>query len=143
MSDFRFIDHSADAIREKNQAVLAALEALGNQAVSHAKQNITQSIPRNGGPTTTGALRNSIGHQVDGDNELVYVGTNQEYAVYNELGTGVYLEGGGGRQTPWTYRDKQGNFHTTRGMKPIHFLKKAVQGHSDEYKRIAEQYLKG
>jgi HK97 gp10 family phage protein len=138
MSDFRFIDHSADAINEKNRRVLAALEALGQQAVTRAKQNIT-AAPR----VDTGALRNSVGHQVDGDNELAYVGTNQEYAVYNELGTGIYLEGGGGRQTPWSYKDKKGNWHTTRGMKPIHFLKKAVQDHTNEYKRVAEQYLKG
>ena len=137
MSDVKITDHSDEAIAAKDRAVRAALEAMGMQAVTHARQNITAA-----GRVDTGALRSSIDHQVAADEELVYVGTNQEYAVYNEMGTGIYLEGGGGRQTPWSYQDKKGIWHTTRGMKPVHFLKNAVQDHKDEYQRIAEQYLK-
>lgn len=137
MSDVKITDHSDEAIAAKDRAVRAALEAMGMQAVTHARQNITAA-----GRVDTGALRSSIDRQVAADEELVYVGTNQEYAVYNEMGTGIYLEGGGGRQTPWSYQDKKGIWHTTRGMKPIHFLKNAVQDHKDEYQRIAEQYLK-
>ena len=143
MADFKFIDNSAEVLAAKDEAVLAALEAMGLQAVSHAKQNITEAVPRNMDGTSTGALRNSVNHQVSESEEVVYVGTNQDYAVYNEYGTGIYAEGGKGRKTPWRYQDAKGNWHTTRGMKPIHFLKKAVQDHIDEYKRIAEKYLKG
>ena len=138
MSDFTFVDHSAEVIAEKNRLVEGALEAMGNQAVSHAKSNITRA-----GRVDTGALRNSLSHLVAPDEEAVYVGTNQEYAIYNEYGTGIYLEGGGGRQTPWSYKDHKGNWHTTRGMKAIHFLRNAIQDHLREYKQIAESILKG
>jgi hypothetical protein len=74
--------------------------------------------------------------------KAVYVGTNNEYAVYNELGTGIYTDGGGGRQTPWRYQDAKGNWHTTQGMKPIHFLKNAATEHSAEYRKKFEEYLK-
>lgn len=137
MSTVRFTDNSAAAIEAMNEAVEAALEAIGQQAVSHAKSNITEA-----GRVATGALRNSVSHLVATDEKAVYVGTNQEYAVFNELGTGIYLDGGGGRQTPWAYQDANGNWHRTRGMQPIHFLKNAVQGHESEYQSIAEQVIK-
>lgn len=135
-------DNTEEAIRELETKIQAALEAVGNQAVSHAKQNITAGVPRNADSwyTPTGNLKNSMTHIVKGD--TCYVGTNNEYAIYNELGTGVYADGGKGRKTPWMYKDDQGNVHITRGMKPLHFLKNAVMNNIKEYKAIFEQYLK-
>ena len=132
------IDNSAEFIAAKDEAIAAALEAIGNQAVSHAQSNITAA-----GRVDTGAMRNSVDHLAKPDEETVYVGTNNEYAPYHELGTGIYAEGGPGRQTPWFYVDAKGQGHRTRGLKAIHFLKNAVQDHMDEFKVIAKQYLKG
>jgi len=137
MSSVKFTDNSADTIRAKNKAVEAALEAMGIQAESHAKSNITKA-----GRVDTGAMRSSMNHLVIASEETVYVGTNKQYAIYNEYGTGIYAEGGGGRKTPWSYQDGNGQWHTTRGMTAIHFLKKAVQEHISEYKAIAERILK-
>lgn len=136
--DFRIKDNSGEVLRALPEAVEAALEAVGNQAVSHSKSIVTRESR-----VDTGALRNSINHLVSMDEQAVYVGTNQEYAIYNEYGTGIYLDGGGGRQSPWSYKDKRGKWHRTRGMKPIHFLRDAIAKHLDEYKQIIEQYLKG
>ena len=136
-----FIDRSGEAIEAMSEAIEAALEAIGNQAVSHAKSNIDSKIPRHGGPTT-GSLKNSISHAVATDENTVYIGTNNEYAIYNEFGTGIYADGGRGRQSPWSYKDDKGQWHRTRGITPIHFLKNAVQEHIDEYQRIAEAEIK-
>ena len=130
-------DNSAEVLRELDSKIEAALEACGNQAVSHAKQNITQA-----GRVDTGAMRNSISHQVDAGDKSVYIGTNIEYAIYHELGTGIYLEGGGGRQTPWAYQDASGAWHRTRGMKPIHMIKNGVSGSVNDFKSIANDILK-
>ena len=130
------VDNTDKILKELEQQCKAALEACGNQAVTHAKQNITSA-----GRVDTGALRNSISHQVEDD--TCYVGTNQEYAIYNEYGTGIYVEDGTGRQSPWAFQDKNGEWHMTHGMKPIHFLKNALADHVDEYKKIIEQQLKG
>lgn len=59
----------------------------------------------------------------------------------HELGTGIYASEGNGRKDPWFYQDDEGKWHKTRGMKPIHFLKRAIEEHVDEYRRIAEQEL--
>ena len=129
-------DNTGDIKKALYWQAQAALEACGQQAVSHAKQNITAA-----GRVDTGAMRNSMNHQVVASEYACYVGTNQEYAIYNEYGTGIYAEGGNGRKTPWTYVDDKGEGHRTRGMKPIHFLKNAIQDHIDEYKNIIKNEL--
>lgn len=138
MTEIELIDNSAEVLAAKEQAIIAALEAVGQQAVSHAKQNITRE-----GRVDTSAMRDSVNHQVVASEDAVYVGTNQEYAIYHEYGTGIYADGGRGRQTPWRYQDKRGEWHTTRGIKAIHFLQNAAQDHVDEYKNIVESILKG
>lgn len=136
MVEFRIeADHSDEAIRDLESKIGAALEAVGNQAVSHAKSIITEA-----GRVDTGALRNSLSHEVKG--KTCYVGTNNEYAIYHEYGTGIYADGGKGRKSPWFYVDKKGQGHFTRGMKPIHFLKDGIGKHLREYREIIEQILK-
>ena len=76
-------------------------------------------------PVDTGDLRNSITHEVE-DN-VGYVGTNKEYAPYVEYGTGIFASEGNGRDTPWSYQDDEGNWHTTIGQKPQPFLEPAAQ----------------
>ena len=135
--DVKITDNSDKVLSALKEKIEAALEAIGNQAVSHAKQEITQA-----GRVDTGALRNSISHQVAMGEESVYFGTNQSYAIYHEMGTGIYAEGGGGRQTPWFYVDAKGEGHWTRGVKPVHFLKNAAANHLEEYSSIAETIFK-
>lgn len=144
-------DHTSEAIAEKDAAVLRALEAIGIKCEGYAKLLC---------PVDTGRLRNSITHALSGSapaissytnnsthattnatqragtagkpvavktytyegsapggEEAVYVGTNVEYAPYVEYGTQ----------------------RTT--AQP--FLKPAVHDHADEYKKIAESFLKG
>lgn len=137
MADIKLVDHSDEAKEAMEEAVLAALEAIGQQAVSYAKSNITEA-----GRVDTGAMRNSVSHQVEGGERAVYVGTNQEYAAFHEMGTGIYLDGGGGRTTPWSYQDAKGNWHTTHGIQPIHFLRNAVQDHQDELIQLGGEIIK-
>lgn len=131
-----FVSHADDVLDALDNQSRAALEAIGLQATSHAKSTITAESR-----VDTGALRNSISHIVDSSGKSVMIGTNVRYAVYNEMGTGIYIAGG--RKSPWSYKDAKGNWHRTRGLKPIHFLKNAVEKHREEYKRIIERFLKG
>ena len=130
-------DNSAEVLRELDSKIEAILEALGIQGVGAVVDIITSESR-----VDTGAMRNSISHQVDAGDKSVYIGTNIEYAIYHELGTGIYLEGGGGRQTPWAYKDANGEWHRTRGMKPIHMIKNGVSGSVNDFKSIANDILK-
>ncbi len=69
-------------------------------------------------PVDTGRLRASISHAVDADEKAAYIGTNVEYAIYVELKDSKHKVG------------------------QAHFLRDAAANHADEYKRIAETYLK-
>lgn len=154
MPDFeiKITDNSGEILRQFEQSLQIALEAVGTQAESHAKQVISDALvyghtdlmrhgEKDNSRVDTGRLRNSVAHSVV--QEEVYIGTNLEYAPYHELGTGIYASQPGGRQSPWVYYDRHGKAHRTKGLYPIHFLKKAASEHSDEYKAIIEKIMRG
>lgn len=133
------IENNKDVfLNAAQEQIEKALTMIGMQAEGYAKDIITAE-----GRVDTGAMRNSIAHAVEMDEQAVYIGSNLEYAVYNEVGTGIYAEGGGGRKTPWMYQDRNGEWHKTVGMKPIHMLKHAAADHGDEYRAMVEAALKG
>ena len=125
-------DNSRLVKAEFEAAALRALEKCGLIAEGYAKRMC---------PVDTGNLRNSITHQVDISELLCRIGSNSEYAVYVELGTGIYYPGG--RQTPWVYQDAHGNWHLTNGQRAQPYLKPAVADHVAQYKRIIGEEMKG
>ena len=111
-------------------ACLRALERCGMEAEGYAKDLA---------PVDTGRGRNSISHKVDESEPAAYIGTNLDYMIFQELGTGKYAEGG--RPTPWVYRDSNGNYHWTRGNPAKPFLKPAVADHAQTYRNIIEDEM--
>lgn len=119
-----------DAVLSGSQAAIRrAAEIIGGMAESYAKQLC---------PVDTGNLRNSITHTTENNNRTVVIGSSVTYAPFIELGTGKYADGGGGRQTPWSYQDSNGNWHTTSGMPPRPYLRPAIENHKDEYKEVLQ-----
>ena len=103
------ITNNADEVRDAMaSAIIRGLEACGMAAETYAKL---------GCPVDTGRLRNSIAHKVVEDEQAAYIGSNVEYAPYQELGT-------------------------SRGVTAKHFLKNAAANHSEEYKRLVEESMK-
>ena len=74
-------DNTEEIKRRTAAAIRRGLEAVGIQAASNAKVEITMDPVR----VDTGRLRNSITHAVQ--DESVYIGTNVEYAIYVHEGT--------------------------------------------------------
>lgn len=122
----RFDSYPGDALK--------ALEMCGMLAEGYAVINATQQKI-----VDTGNLRNSITHEVVPEEMAAYVGTNVDYAIYNEMGTGKYIPGG---SPPWVYVDAQGNFHRTEGMPARPFIKPAVADHEPEFIQIIGDILK-
>lgn len=137
MADFEFIDHTDEVKDKTEEAILIALEACGIQCQSHAIKNLKSKMTTSG----TGRLAKSITHEVDREEKCAIIGSNVEYAIYNEFGTGRYAADGSGRKTPWVYVDDEGVGHKTHGMKPKHFLRDALMNHREEYKGIFKKYL--
>ena len=86
---------------------------------------IVENSAKQNCPVDDGQLRQSITHTVEGTKGEI--GTSVEYAPYVEVGTGIYSTEGNGRQTPWSYEDANGEWHTTEGMVAQPFLKPALE----------------
>ena len=74
--EFSLTDNSDLIKNALPEQIATALEAVGLQCEGYTKMLA---------PVDTGRLRNSITHEVIGD--TAYIGTNVEYAVYQEMGT--------------------------------------------------------
>ena len=126
--------------RALDDTIEACLEDWGMEAQGLATEEIS-GIYGEPKRVDTGNLRGSIGYVVHKNEDTVYVGTNVEYAVWVHEGTGIYAAEGGGRQTPWFYKDEKGKWHFTRGMKPNRFLRNAIERHEQNYKDIADKHF--
>lgn len=137
MNDVTFISHADDVLNALEAAIDNALEEIGMVAETYAKDNLT-AFPH----VDTGRLRNSISHASNHKDEA-YVGCNTSYAIWAEIGTGIYASDGNGRKTPWFFEDAKGKWHITHGIKPAHYLERAASEHVDEWANIIVSHLKG
>ena len=96
---YKFTDNSPETLAEFATKLRRGAESIGQTAVGYAKQTT---------PVDTGRLKNSENFKVA--DKSIHVGTDVEYAIYQELGTRYF----GGK----------------------HFLKNAVANHGEEYKNI-------
>lgn len=138
VASVRITDNSAKLLTELERATLAALHAVGTQAVKHMVEKV---------PYDTGLLRNSLTYALDGEGAMktnykadkgdetgtytgttpkegfnrraVIIGTNVPYAIYQEYGTRLMKE--------W------------KGP----FIRPAAANHTDEYKAIIKSYMQG
>lgn len=100
-------------------------------------------------PVDTGQLVSSISTRTERTeseiNAYIDIGaTSKEgawYAEFVEYGTGIYNENGDGRQTPWRYQDREGNWHTTQGQEPQPFIRPAVAEHIGELDERIKQSM--
>lgn len=125
---------------ELEKALFKSLEQIGGKVQGYARL-LT--------PVETGSLRQSIRYEIEDGNRTVevragggfFVKRHVNYAVYVELGTGIYASDGTGRKTPWVYKDDKGVWHVTRGSRPQPFLKPAFMDHLQEIKDILTNNL--
>lgn len=108
MNDLKIVENNIEKVLTEMEAKkYRTLTILGMKCEKYAKGLC---------PVDTGNLRNSITHKVILNDELVYVGTNVEYAPYVELGT--------------------------KKTKPKPYLRPAVENHMSEYKSIIDSEMK-
>lgn len=134
----QFVDNSAEIIAALHDTCERALWRCGEKAEGYAKDLVPGAV------TGTGRLKNDISHtefvKSAGGGEM-YVGTNVNYAVYQEMGTGKYAENGDGRPTPWCYQDEQGIWHWTAGNRAHPFIKPSIADHEKTYLNILKDEL--
>lgn len=129
----KFVDNSEAAKRELERAVIRGLikasMLVEGQAVLLA-------------PVDKGGLRDSIGYKVNESELVAYVGTNCEYAIYVEFGTGEFAENGNGRKGGWVYKTPDGEVHFTYGMPPQPYLRPAFRKNQKAIRDILADCLR-
>lgn len=130
----KFLDHSDEAKEVLKQATIQwlfqACMLVEGQAVALAAVN-------------TSRLRNSIDYVVDEAELIGYVGTNVEYAIYVEMGTGEFAENGMGRKGGWVYQDPSGEWFFTWGQEPQPYLRPAFRKNRSEIEALAKEIFGG
>ena len=104
-------------LTDNSDEVLKALENAIDRAldaIGETAVGYAQDVITEAGRVDTGTMRESV--DTDHDERIVIIGTNLEYAPYHELGT-------------------------SKGIKPIHFLKRAATEHTEEYKNLVKDSL--
>ena len=101
---------------------------------------IVEASAKEKAPKDTGALRRSISSRIEENENGVegVVFTPLEYAPYIEYGTGLFAEDGG-RQTPWSYQDDEGNWHTTKGQRPQPYMRPAIDNNREKIVRMIKE----
>ncbi len=89
-------------------------------------------------PVATSRLKQSIDYIVDDDELVGYVGTNVDYAIYVELGTGEFAENGNGRKGGWMYKDPSGEWFFTWGIEPQPYLRPAFRQTKGQIEALAK-----
>ena len=125
------------------EKLIGKLNKLSNQQMDEALNKaciLVENQAKENCPVDTGELRMSITHYVEGQTGIV--GTNKHYAPYVEYGTGLFARDGNGRQTPWSYQDAKGEWHTTKGQKPQPFLEPALLDNEKNIVKIFDEAIK-
>lgn len=115
MAIVKITDHQREVLEQLESKKDKILNELGMLAEGFAKDKC---------PVDTGNLRNSISYKVVDDD--VYIGTNVEYAVYVEMGTGSHYAGGS----------------AIKGMEARPYLKPAVTEHRSVYEQVILDEMK-
>ena len=120
-------------------AVVKQLETQMKTTADNMAVDMRQHL-QDGKHIDTGQLINSISTRTENTgteiNAYIDIGAESEngawYAEFLEFGTGIYNESGNGRQSPWQYKDRKGNWHTTQGMEADPFIRPSVAAHIGE-----------
>lgn len=139
MAEFYVKADNTDKIKEEfHERILQALDECGVIAAKAAQQELTMS-----GAVDTGRLRGSIDYGVVEADQEMQVGTNVEYALYVEAGTGCYSTiGGGTSKKSWLYQGDDGETHIGKPMPARPYLKPALEKNVQQFQQAFERNLR-
>ena len=129
-----FHDYTIEVKDVMDDGINVVLEECAGELESQYKRNSR---------VDTGKTKNSIRHKVDDDSHTAYIGSNDENAIWEELGTGEYALEGNGRKGGWAYRDSKGDWYFTHGKKPSRAFWKAYTSMKNKIIKRIQEFMKG
>lgn len=129
-------DYTDKAIKALNKACYKAI---------FKASNIVKDAAVSNAPVDLGNLKRSIDLKIEGSaKETVgHIGTNVDYAIFVEKGTGEFAENGNGRKGGWAYVDAEGKGHFTMGQRPQPYLEPAFKDNKKKIEDAIKSELKG
>lgn len=102
---------------------------------------LIQSAVKSGVPVMTGALRDSLNHEIKNTGARIegQVGTPLMYGIYVEYGTGEFASNGAGRKGGWVYQDSSGEWFFTWGQEPQKFMRKGFRQNRKQVEELIGQ----
>lgn len=146
MSNYREL--SAFFRQYKSKVTKRSMEVI-RQGVYDIAQEAKRNLARNGN-IDTGALYESVRGEVEYEAHavrgVVLADARNEdgtaYAEFIEFGTGIYNEHGDGRKTPWRYKNRDGEWITTRGSHPYPFMRPAFAACKDKLNKDMQKAIR-
>lgn len=129
----QFTDNSIQVKAAMDEAVGAFLEEAAFEVQTHTQRHT---------PVDTGQLKGSWATEVDVSKAEAKIGSPLENAIWTEMGTGEFALEGKGRKGGWRYQDDRGEWHFTKGKKPVRMLHNAFTAKKAAIIRRAEQIFK-
>lgn len=126
--DLKGLNKTLDEIeRAVKQGTENGLKQLASEMKQMEHDIIDANIGGDGSYVRTGKLKSSITIMPitwsNGLAEISVVPKGCNYAIYNELGTGIYADNGNGRKDGWVYPLGNGEFRFTMGLPPKYFVR--------------------
>lgn len=127
--------HIPDAKKNMRSNMSTGMKEISKKILSEIKDNLIKQKAKD-----TGALLNS--YEIKQTDNSFEIGSDLDYSLYIEFGTGIYAENGKGVSTPWAYQSENGKWYTTNGMKPRPHIRPAFENNADEIERVLAKELK-
>lgn len=130
----KFHDFSIKVKAAIGDNVNAVLAECAGEVIAQTKRNSR---------VDTGKTKNSFRYEIDEDEHAAHMGSSDENAIWEELGTGEYALQGNGRKGGWHYKDAEGHWHFTMGKKPSRAFWKAYTSLKNAIIKRIQDSLKG
>ena len=134
MAKIEFTDNTIQVKNAIDDQINAVLEECAGELESQTKRNSR---------VKTSKTKNSFRHVVDDSKHIATVGSSDENAIWEELGTGEYALKGNGRKGGWKYVDEEGHGHFTHGKKPSRAMWNAYTALKSKIINRIQNSLKG
>ena len=145
--DLKGLNKTLDEIeRAVKQGTENGLKQLASEMKQMEHNIIDANIGGDGSYVRTGKLKSSITIMPitwsNGLAEISVVPKGCNYAIYNELGTGIYADNGNGRKDGWVYPLGGGEFRFTMGLPPKYFVRDTREFYEDKASRFIEDNIR-
>ena len=138
MADVEFRDFTAEVQKTMTSKIQSALEEVSGELVAQTKRNSRVDTGK-----TKNSFRYGISRNFADGSFTAHIGSSDENAIWEELGTGEHALAGNGRKGGWAYEDEEGEWHFTRGKKPSRAFWRAFEKLKPKIINRLQKALKG